>query len=140
MVWTSPRPPSTKSANFGFTGTYVPMNRNNPIRQAAATKPSASGPGDRIADSGDIAIYLREDCRPLADSLQLEMVVAQYDLRLRDVESPQGIPVGDAASDIQQALMALGYSEKDAALALKALPKEIGVSEGIKLALKALAR
>lgn len=48
--------------------------------------------------------------------------------------------VGDAASDIQQALMALGYSEKDASLALKALPKEIGVSEGIKLALKSLAK
>ena len=48
--------------------------------------------------------------------------------------------VGDAASDIQQALMALGYSEKDAALALKALPKDVGVSEGIKLALKSLAK
>ena len=48
--------------------------------------------------------------------------------------------VGESASDIQQALMALGYSEKDAAAALKALPKEVGVSEGIKLALKALAR
>jgi len=48
--------------------------------------------------------------------------------------------VGEAASDIQQALIALGYSEKDAAAALKALPKEVGVSEGIKLALKALAK
>jgi Holliday junction DNA helicase RuvA len=48
--------------------------------------------------------------------------------------------VGDAASDIQQALMALGYNEKDAALALKALPKDVGVSEGIKLALKSLAK
>lgn len=48
--------------------------------------------------------------------------------------------VGDAASDIQQALMALGYSEKDAALALKALPQGVGVSEGIKLALKALSK
>ena len=48
--------------------------------------------------------------------------------------------VGDAASDIQQALMALGYSEKDAALALKTLPKDVGVSEGIKTALKALAK
>jgi Holliday junction DNA helicase RuvA len=36
--------------------------------------------------------------------------------------------------------MALGYSEKDAAAALKALPAEVGVSEGIKLALKALAK
>jgi Holliday junction DNA helicase RuvA len=42
--------------------------------------------------------------------------------------------------DIQQALMALGYSEKDAAAALKALPVEVGVSEGIKLALKGLAK
>lgn len=48
--------------------------------------------------------------------------------------------VGESASDIQQALMALGYSEKDAALALKALPQGVGVSEGIKLALKALAK
>jgi Holliday junction DNA helicase RuvA len=49
-------------------------------------------------------------------------------------------PVGEAASDIQQALIALGYNEKDAAAALKALPKDVGVSEGIKLALKALAK
>jgi Holliday junction DNA helicase RuvA len=46
----------------------------------------------------------------------------------------------DAQSDILQALLALGYSDKEAAVALKALPKEVGVSEGIKLALKALAR
>lgn len=46
----------------------------------------------------------------------------------------------DVQSDIQQALMALGYSEKDAAAALKALPGEVGVSDGIKLALKALAK
>ncbi|WP_291012511.1 Holliday junction branch migration protein RuvA [Hydrogenophaga sp.] len=51
-----------------------------------------------------------------------------------------GAAGGDTASDIQQALMALGYSEKDAGAALKALPKDVGVSEGIKLALKALAK
>ena len=45
-----------------------------------------------------------------------------------------------AQSDIQQALLALGYNDKEAALALKALPADVGVSEGIKLALKALAR
>ena len=38
------------------------------------------------------------------------------------------------------ALVALGYSDKDAALALKALPPEVGVSDGIKLALRALAK
>ncbi len=46
----------------------------------------------------------------------------------------------DDQADILQALIALGYSDRDAALALKALPKEVGVSEGIKLALKALAK
>ena len=46
----------------------------------------------------------------------------------------------DAQSDILQALVALGYSDRDAALALKALPKDVGVSDGIKLALKALGK
>jgi len=49
-------------------------------------------------------------------------------------------PASDAQADILQALLALGYSDKEAAAALKALPKEVGVSEGIKLALKALAK
>ncbi len=44
------------------------------------------------------------------------------------------------ASDILQALLALGYSDKEASVALKALPAEVGVSEGIKLALKSLAK
>ena len=35
--------------------------------------------------------------------------------------------------------VALGYSDKDATLAAKVLPKDISVSEGIKLALRALA-
>jgi Holliday junction DNA helicase RuvA len=48
--------------------------------------------------------------------------------------------VSDTQTDILQALLALGYSDKEAAAALKALPKEVGVSEGIKLALKSLAR
>jgi holliday junction DNA helicase RuvA len=46
----------------------------------------------------------------------------------------------NAQSDILQALVALGYSDKEATLALKALPLDVGVSEGIKLALKALAK
>jgi Holliday junction DNA helicase RuvA len=58
-----------------------------------------------------------------------------------DLALPGAGPMqSDVQGDIQQALMALGYSEKDAAAALKALPAEVGVSEGIKLALKALAK
>lgn len=57
-----------------------------------------------------------------------------------DLGLPAGAPRSDAQADIQQALMALGYNEKDAAAALKALPADVGVAEGIKLALKALAK
>lgn len=46
----------------------------------------------------------------------------------------------DAQRDIEQALLALGYSEKEANAALKNLPADIGVSDGIKQALKALAK
>jgi Holliday junction DNA helicase RuvA len=51
-----------------------------------------------------------------------------------------GPALSDVHGDIQQALLALGYNDKEAAAALKALPAEVGVSEGIKLALKSLAR
>jgi Holliday junction DNA helicase RuvA len=51
-----------------------------------------------------------------------------------------GPAASDAQADILQALLALGYNDKEAAAALKALPPEVGVSDGIKLALKALAR
>ena len=46
----------------------------------------------------------------------------------------------DVQNDIQQALLALGYSEKEAAAALSRLPAGIDVSEGIRQALKNLAR
>jgi Holliday junction DNA helicase RuvA len=48
--------------------------------------------------------------------------------------------LSEAQGDIVQALQALGYNDRDARAALKALPAEVGVSEGIKLALKALNR
>lgn len=54
-----------------------------------------------------------------------------------------GAPLGassGAQADILQALLALGYSDKEAAAALKALPADVGVSDGIKLALRALAK
>jgi Holliday junction DNA helicase RuvA len=49
-------------------------------------------------------------------------------------------PASDAQADVLQALLALGYSEKEAAAALKTMPADLGVSEGIKHALKALSR
>ena len=53
---------------------------------------------------------------------------------------PAASPAAGAQADILQALLALGYNEREAAAACKALPADIGVSDGIKLALRALAR
>ncbi|HSV17425.1 Holliday junction branch migration protein RuvA [Noviherbaspirillum pedocola] len=57
-----------------------------------------------------------------------------------DLGIPGGAEQGDATSDILNALLALGYSDKEAALAIKQVPSGTGVSEGIKLALKALSK
>lgn len=43
-------------------------------------------------------------------------------------------------ADILQALLALGYSDKEAQLTLKSLPADIGISDGIKQALRSLAK
>jgi Holliday junction DNA helicase RuvA len=57
-----------------------------------------------------------------------------------DLGLPTAAATTDAQADIVQALVALGYNEREAAAALKALPPEVAVSDGIKLALKALNR
>lgn len=57
-----------------------------------------------------------------------------------DLGAGAAAPGSDAQADILQALVALGYSDKEASASLKALPKDVGVSDGIKLALKALNR
>ena len=66
---------------------------------------------------------------------------------LLELKGKLGADIGVKASasnesqvDILQALLALGYNDKEAAIALKALPADIGVSDGIKMALKALAK
>ncbi len=45
-----------------------------------------------------------------------------------------------ASSDVLNALLSLGYNEKEAQYALKQLPQGLTVSEGIKQALKLLSR
>jgi len=54
-----------------------------------------------------------------------------------DLSLPVAV-ANDSQADILQALIALGYSDKDAGAALKKLPPDASVSEGIKLALKAM--
>ena len=70
-----------------------------------------------------------------------ERLLLELKGKLGDALTTGGVSVAnDNQSDILQALVALGYSDRDAGLALKALPADVGVSEGIKLALKALAK
>jgi Holliday junction DNA helicase RuvA len=57
-----------------------------------------------------------------------------------ELSSPGAMPQDDVQGDIAQALQALGYSEREALAAVKALPPGVGVSDGIKLALKSLNR
>jgi len=45
-----------------------------------------------------------------------------------------------ATSDMLRALLALGYSEKEAATAVRQLPEGLSVSDGIRQALKSLSR
>ena len=48
--------------------------------------------------------------------------------------------IASSASDILNALMSLGYNEKEALYAIKQLAKEVTVSEGIRQALKLLSK
>ncbi|MBX3632994.1 MAG: Holliday junction DNA helicase RuvA [Acidovorax sp. SCN 68-22] len=57
-----------------------------------------------------------------------------------ELTGPSALAQSDAQADILQALLALGYNDKEAAAALKALPADVAVSEGIRLALKALGK
>jgi Holliday junction DNA helicase RuvA len=52
----------------------------------------------------------------------------------------QGGTATSANDDIVNALLALGYNEKEADWAAKQLPKEVGVSDGIRQALKSLSK
>lgn len=54
--------------------------------------------------------------------------------------SETGITAPNSQADIIQALTALGYSEKESVAAVKGIAKDADVSEGIRLALKVLAR
>ena len=57
-----------------------------------------------------------------------------------ELGSVGGVILHDAQSDILNALLALGYSDKEAVAALKNMPTGSSVSDGIKYALKALSK
>jgi len=51
-----------------------------------------------------------------------------------------GVTAGEGTADVVHALLALGYNEREAAAAVRALAPGTGVSDGIRLALKSLAK
>ena len=57
-----------------------------------------------------------------------------------DIGAVAGSPRDDAQADVLNALVALGYSDKEALLAIKNMPAGSTVSDGIKFALKALSK
>ena len=54
--------------------------------------------------------------------------------------TPGKTQVIEASSEILQALLALGYSEKEAHLTLKQIPPDANVSDGIRMGLKYLSK
>ena len=57
-----------------------------------------------------------------------------------DIGAAPGGAEGESSNDILSALLALGYSEKEALLAIKQVPAGSSVSDGIRHALKALSK
>lgn len=57
-----------------------------------------------------------------------------------DLGAVGGVVRHDTTSDILNALLALGYSDKEATIAIKQVPTDATVSDGIKHALKALSK
>ena len=57
-----------------------------------------------------------------------------------DTKAAQGAAIPSAGIDIINALLALGYNEKEADWAAKQLTKDINVSDGIRQALKLLSK
>ncbi len=69
-----------------------------------------------------------------------ERIVLELKDKLGDAVAAPASLTSSAQADILQALVALGYSDREAAATLKTLPADVEVSAGIKLALRALAR
>jgi Holliday junction DNA helicase RuvA len=72
-----------------------------------------------------------------AERLLLEL---QGKFVLNDVAESRGVTQVSSGSDIVNALLALGYRDKEADWAAQQLPADCSVSEGIRQALKLLSK
>ena len=57
-----------------------------------------------------------------------------------DLTAAKASAVSDAAADVIRALLALGYNEREANAAVRGMPADTSVSDGIRYALKSLAK
>jgi len=69
-----------------------------------------------------------------------ERLLLELKGKLGDAVAAPASVASSAQADILQALVALGYSDREASATLKTLPADIEVAAGIKLALRALAK
>jgi len=111
-----------------------------------------SGVGPRIAlavlsglSVADLAqaVALQEPARltrvPGIGKKTAERLLLELKGKLADAVASPGT-LAEEAPDILRALAALGYSDKEAATAVRTLPAGTGVAEGIRMALKSLVR
>jgi len=90
------------------------------------------------------AVSLQESARlvkvPGIGKKTAERLLLELKGKLGEAVAAPASVSSSAQADILQALLALGYSDRDAAATLKTLPADIEVAAGIKLALRALAK
>src|SRR5262252_3490322 len=93
------------------------------------------------------AVALQEGARltriPGIGKKTAERLLLELKGRLAPALEGVGTPAGastDPVADVVRALVALGYSDKEAAAAARLVPHGTGVSDGIRLALKSLAK
>jgi len=90
------------------------------------------------------AVHLQEGARlvkvPGIGKKTAERLLLELRGKLGEAERASPSASKAADSDILQALLALGYSDREAAASVKSLPVDIGVSDGIKLALRSLGK
>ena len=69
-----------------------------------------------------------------------ERLLLELKGKLGDALTAPATVANSSQADILQALVALGYSDREASATLKTLPADVEVAAGIKLALRALAK
>ena len=92
----------------------------------------------RQVQTGDVAALVRI---PGIGKKTAERLLLELKGKLADATGVSlSAVVDDSKQDISNALLALGYNEKEAALAMKSLPADVGTSDGIRQALKLLSK